>query len=353
MNFEEKIKEFILRVKKAKDIVTTEEATKTSIIMPFFQILGYDIFNPNEFIPEFIADVGIKKGEKVDYAIVLDDEVTILIEAKSINQDLQKHDSQLFRYFGTTAAKFAILTNGLKYKFYTDLDETNKMDTTPFLSIDLLDLKDTDISELKKFSKEFFNIDSILNTASDLKYLSTIEKVLELEFTNPSDEFTKLILNEGVYDGMKTQSVIDKYKPIVKKSINLYINDLINKRLQDALNNTSGNNITDSIELELPKESNAIITTDEELESYYIVRSILSECVNPSKITYKDTASYFGVLYDNKTTKWICRIYLKETVRYITFANENKGEDRYDIEFITDLYKYKTQLIDRLNQFIK
>lgn len=353
MSFEEKIKEFIPRVEKAKDIVTTEEATKTSIIMPFFQILGYDIFNPNEFVPEFVADVGIKRGEKVDYAIVLDNEVTILIEAKSINQDLQKHDSQLFRYFGTTAAKFAILTNGLKYKFFTDLDETNKMDSTPFLSIDLLHLKDSDITELKKFCKEFFNIDSILNTASDLKYLSTIEKVLEEEFSNPSDELTRLILNKGVYDGMKTQNVIDKYKPIVKKSINFYINDLINKRLQDALNSTSSSDATDSISLDLADDSKSIVTTDEELEGYYIVKSILSEFVSPSKIFYKDTASYFGILYDNKTTKWICRIYLKETVKFITFSNGDKGENRFDIDTISDIYKFKTQLVDRLNQFLK
>ena len=148
MDFEEKIKRFIERIEKLKNSINTEEATKTSLIMPFFQILGYDVFNPDEFTPEYVADVGIKKGEKVDYAIILNETVTILIEAKSINENLKKHDSQLFRYFGTTTAKFAILTNGCEYKFYTDLDELNKMDSTPFLNINLLELKDTDIIEL-------------------------------------------------------------------------------------------------------------------------------------------------------------------------------------------------------------
>ena len=137
MAFEENLKNLITRIKSMKNSISTEEATKTSIIMPFFQILGYDVFNPVEFIPEYTADVGIKKGEKVDYAICLNDKLTILIEAKSINQQLEKHDSQLFRYFGTTAAKFAILTNGLIYRFYTDLDEQNRMDSTPFFEIDL------------------------------------------------------------------------------------------------------------------------------------------------------------------------------------------------------------------------
>ena len=192
MEFEEKVKEFIKKIENLKKFISTEEATKTSLIMPFFQLLGYDVFNPNEFIPEYVADVGIKKGEKVDYAINLNGIVTILIEAKSINENLQKHDSQLFRYFGTTSARLAILTNGINYKFFTDLEEPNKMDTTPFLEINLLGSKDNDLTELKKFCKDNFDINNIINTASNLKYASSIEKILSEEFSNPSDEFIKL-----------------------------------------------------------------------------------------------------------------------------------------------------------------
>ena len=65
MEFEEKLKNYISRMKEIKKNIKTEEATKTSLIMPFFQILGFDVFNPNEFTPEYVADVGIKKGEKV------------------------------------------------------------------------------------------------------------------------------------------------------------------------------------------------------------------------------------------------------------------------------------------------
>ena len=163
MEFEEKLKEFVKKAENLKNFISTEEATKTSLIMPFFQLLGYDIFNPNEFIPEYVADVGIKKGEKVDYAIILNNSVTILVEAKSINENLQKHDSQLFRYFGTTTAKLAILTNGIIYKFYTDLEETNKMDITPFLEINILELKENDVVELKKFCKEIFDINILIH----------------------------------------------------------------------------------------------------------------------------------------------------------------------------------------------
>lgn len=351
MEFEEKLKDYIKKIENLKKFISTEEATKTSLIMPFFQLLGYDIFNPNEFTPEYVADVGIKKGEKVDYAIILNNAVTILIEAKSINENLQKHDSQLFRYFGTTTAKLAILTNGIIYKFYTDLEEPNKMDTTPFLEVNLLDCKENDFSELKKFTKENFDILNIINSASNLKYESSIEKILSEEFSNPSDDFIKLILNKGIYDGVKTQNIIEKYRPILKKSINHYITTLINTRIQNALNNSnSDSNQENKIDI-IPEET--IVTTAEELECYYIVKAILSEFVKPSSLYYKDTFSYFGVLYENKVTKWICRIYLKENVRFIVIPDENKQEIRYELTDITDIYKYRDKLIARLNIFLK
>ncbi|MBQ8379859.1 MAG: type I restriction enzyme HsdR N-terminal domain-containing protein [Clostridia bacterium] len=350
MEFEEKLKEFTERVEKMKKSIKTEEATKTSLIMPFFSLLGYDVFNPNEFTPEYVADVGIKKGEKVDYAITIDNNVTILIEAKSINENLQKHSSQLFRYFGTTTAKIAILTNGEKYKFYTDLEETNKMDITPFLEVNLLELKETDVVELKKFCKENFDINMIINSASNLKYASSIEKILSEEFANPSDEFIKLVLNKGVYEGVKTQNIIEKYRPILKKSINYYINSLVNKKLQNALNNS---NVEVSEEVTEISNDDEIVTTNEELESYYIVKSILSEYINPSDLYYKDTYSYFGILYQNKVTKWICRVYLRENVRFIIIPDENKNEIRYDLNEMVDIYKLKDKLITRLKTFLK
>ncbi len=350
MEFEEKVKGFTERIEKLKGSINTEEATKTSLIMPFFSLLGYDVFNPTEFTPEFIADVGIKKGEKVDYAITLNGQVTILIEAKSITENLQKHGSQLFRYFGTTQAKVGILTNGIIYKFYTDLDEENKMDITPFLEIDLTDLKDVDIVELKKFCKDNFDLNTIIVSATNLKYTSSIEKVLANEFNEPSDDFIRLILNEGVYDGVKTQNVIDKYRPILKKSINHYINTLMNKKLQNALNNSTESNVEeDNLNVE---DDDGIVTTDEELESYYIIKSILAEYIDPKKLYYKDTYSYFGILYENKVTKWICRVFLKESVKFVVIPDKDKNDVRYEIESISDLYKLKQPLKERLETFI-
>ena len=222
MEFNEQIKQFSERVAMLKDTISTEEATKMSLVVPMFQILGYDVFNPLEFCPEYTADVGIKKGEKVDYAILEEGQPNILIECKSCSEQIDKHSSQLFRYFGTTPAKFGILTNGIIYRFYTDLEESNKMDLVPFLEINMLSIKDSSISELKKFCKDNFDKDKIFSTAEELKYSSLIKNILSSEFENPSEEFVRFILS-GIYEGQKNQKVIDKFTPVVKKSFSSFL----------------------------------------------------------------------------------------------------------------------------------
>lgn len=212
MEFSNKLKEFSQRIEKMKDGIQTEEATKTSLVMPFFNLLGYDVFNPMEFCPEYTADVGIKKGEKVDYAILDQGEPLILIECKSCTDSLGKHSSQLFRYFGTSKARFGILTNGIVYKFFTDLEESNKMDLSPFLEVNLLSLKDTQINEIKKFCKENFDSDKVFSTASELKYSGLIKDYLSKQLDNPSEDFVKHILYY-VYEGQRTQKVVEKYQP--------------------------------------------------------------------------------------------------------------------------------------------
>ena len=213
MGFNEDLKQLSERIVSLKENITTEEATKMSMILPFFQLLGYDVFNPSEFCPEYTADIGVKKGEKVDYAILINGYPELLIECKWCGESLSKHGSQLFRYFGTSPAKFGILTNGLTYQFFTDLDETNKMDLTPFLEVHLDDLRDAQINELKKFSKEVFDKDNIFSTASELKYSSLIKNLLAEDLDNPSDEFVRYILSH-IYEGQKNQKVVDKFKPI-------------------------------------------------------------------------------------------------------------------------------------------
>lgn len=363
MDFADSVKQFSKRIEMVKDNLATEEATKTALIMPFFKLLDYDVFNPLEFIPEFIADVGTKKGEKVDYAIMSEGKPVILIEAKSINDDLVKHDAQLFRYFTATDAKFAILTNGILYKFFTDLEEPNKMDEKPFLELNLLELNDNNISELKKFTKDNFDIDTIFNSASELKYTSLIKKQLTEQLNNPNDEFVRFIISD-FFTGVKTSNVLEKFRPIVKKSMQQFVNDFMNDKIKSILDTNNQNENAelvssdedmDSEEFDMNDSSNEskIITTEEELEGFNIVRSILSEVVSPESITYKDVERYFGILFQNNTRKWICRLYFNSSRKSIAIPDENKKEIKYYIENISDIYKYKNELFSSVDKYIE
>lgn len=349
MDFNESIKQFSKRVSKLKDTIATEEATKMSLVVPLFQLLGYDIFNPLEFCPEYTADVGIKKGEKVDYAILDNGSPNILIECKSCSEILDRHSSQLFRYFGTTTAKFGILTNGIIYKFYTDLEESNKMDLVPFLELDMLTVKDASINELKKFCKENFNREEIFSTAEELKYTSLVKNVLTSEFDNPSEGFIRLLLTD-IYDGPKTQKVIEKFTPIVKRSFSGLINDIVNQKISSALTKDEPEQI-ETVPIE-EKVISKVITTEEEIEAFYIIKGILAEVVSVEDICHRDTESYFGILFKDNNRKPICRLNLDTKHKQLLIPDENKKFERFYISSLNDIYSFKNKLIDATKRYL-
>lgn len=355
MDFAESLKQFSERVQKIKDAVETEEATKMSLVVPVFQILGYDVFNPMEFCPEYTADVGIKKGEKVDYAILEEGNPIILIECKSCSEQLDKHSSQLFRYFGTSTAKFGILTNGIIYRFYTDLEESNKMDIVPFLEIDMTNLKEPLINELKKFCKESFDKDKIFSTAEVLKYTSLVKNELSQEYENPSEEFVRFILNR-IYDGQKNQKVIEKFTPIIKKAFSSFVNEIVNSKISSALTKDSQEETTeessDAPAEDSDVENSKIVTTEEELESFYIIRAMLSDTVSATDIVYRDTESYFGILYKDNNRKPICRLNLDSKVKKIYIPDENKKFAKHEIGSVVDVYKYRDALVEVVNRYV-
>lgn len=340
MEFDESLKQLIKKFESIKDQIKTEEATKMSLIVPFFQLLGYDVFNPQEFCPEYTADVGIKKGEKVDYAILLNGQPVILIEAKSVNKKLDKHSSQLFRYFVTTSARFAILTNGIVYQFYTDLEETNKMDKDPFLEFNLLDLKDNQVAQIEKFHRKHLDVDAILNAASVLKYNMLFKKDIEQQFSNPSNDFVRLFL-QSFYKGAKTQAVIDKFKPILKSALTEYINETVNDKIKFALNNVSSTS---------SQENN--ISSNDEWEFVSIIKDILKDTTSTNNIFHKQTESYLAILLNNNTRKWICRLYLSSTQKTLVLPDENKKEQKYPINDIDDIRIYTENIIEVTKRYM-
>lgn len=349
MDFIDVIKQLSERVEKLRDNLLTEEATKNALIMPFLQAMGYDVFNPLEVMPEFTCDIGTKKGEKIDYAIFKDGNPIMLIECKHWQQNLTLHDNQLLRYFHVSNAKFGLLTNGIIYRFYTDLVTPNKMDEKPFLEIDLTDLKNNSVEELKKFHKAYFDVDNILSSANELKYTGELKSILINEFVNPSPEFVRLLAKQ-VYDGKITDRILEQFTSLVRKSISNHINDIISERLKTALKSGSQDSVQEAktektVEEQAEDKSSKIITTEEEIEAYFIVKSILRAKITPERITYRDAQSYFTVLIDDNNRKLICRLYLNSpTNKQISFIGEDKKEVKYKIDTIDDIYKFTDQI---------
>lgn len=351
MDFNEQLAKFIKRVESLQGSIQTEEATKTAIIMPFFSLLGYDVFDPQEFAPEYVADVGIKRGEKVDYAILQDGKPVIIIEAKAINRSLEKHDSQLFRYFSTTPAKFAILTNGVRYRFYTDLEAQNKMDAIPFLDFDLTQMKDSQIEELKRFRKENFSISKVFDAASVLKYQSRFKEVLAEQFQNPSDEFISFFLQD-VYSGRKTQSVLDRFRPILQRSMQEFISDTMNSKIKTALFAQGGADQAPAPEVPQEAAKEAVLKpTLAEMNAYYHLKNLFTNYVNLEDITYKKTESYLAVLYRGNVRKWICRLIVNGPQPVVVIPDGEKKEVRRSLANFYEIGNYSRYMIGVIGRY--
>ena len=365
MDFKDAIFKLAERVSALKESIQTEEATKNAFIMPFIQMLGYDVFNPLEVVPEMDCDIAKKKGEKIDYAIMKDGAPIMLIECKHWKQDLNLHDNQLKRYYVASKAKFGVLTNGIVYRFYADLIKENIMDDVPFLEINLEKLRETQIEEVKKFCKENFNLENILSSASELKYLSEIKKVIRSEFAEPSPEFIKM-LTKRVYEGIVTQKVQEQFTDIVKRALGSHINDVMSEKLGIAIKATEAAGApvqtssvtapTEPKEEEPAKEdekTSKINTTVEELEGYYIVKSIVCEVIAPERVTYRDSQSYFEIFADDNNRRPICRLHFNNAGnKRIGFIDENRNEQMESIEKLDDIYRFKKQLTEAAQRYV-
>lgn len=362
MEFRDKIEEHVKLAKRYIGENFIEEQTKMYLIAPFFNLLGYNIFNPDDVIAEYVADIGEKRGEKVDYALKVNGEIEILVEAKQITDSLDNHDVQLQRYFNVTKAKIGILTNGIIYKFFTDLEEKNIMDKKPFLVIDFADLSEDKINEIKKFTKNSYDPEKILNDAEILKYSNGIKNYLNRQLESPDDEFIKTIMKE-IYDGRLMQNKIDEFKVIFKDTFKTFINDFARKKFESALEGNTNNSVivennNDEVEEVLEETDNdGIVTTELELESYFIIKSILGKHTELDNITFKDTRSYFGILYQNNTRKWICRLKIGNNKIILIYPSEERNskgnylEEKVQLENLKELYNYEEILFTVMKRY--
>jgi len=342
MELQNKLKALANKINQLKDKIETEESTKHAFVLPFINALGYDTFNPIEVIPEFTADLGLKKGEKVDYAIFQNSNPIIIVECKYWQENLDNHNSQLFRYFHATKTRFALLTNGIEYRFYTDLDYANKMDEKPFLEFDMTKLKDNVVHEITKFHKSNFDIDKIVDNASSLKYTKEIKKLISFELNEPTHEFVRFFANR-VYSGRLTEKVMDEFTELVHKAFNQTISEKVSDRLNSALDKESQKQQIEVLADEV--EVSKVITTEEELDGYRIVVAILRRKLAVNRIVHRDTQSYFGVLLDDNNRKPLCRLHLNGGKKYLGLFDEDKNEIRELIQSIDDIYQFEEQLL--------
>lgn len=347
MDFKDSIKQISERVEKLKENLPTEEATKNALIMPFLTALGYDVFNPLEVLSEMSCDIGIKKGEKIDYAIMKDGEPIMLIECKHWQQDLNLHDNQLLRYFNVSKAKFGVLTNGIIYRFYTDLAEPNKMDEKPFLEVNLLDLKEHTIEELKKFHKSYFDVDSILSSASELKYMGELKNAISQEFTNPSIEFVKYF-GKQIYDGQFTAKVVEQFTALVRRSIASHINDMISDRLKAAIKEDAApsERIEQNVEVSQEAAPNKVITTEEELQGFYIVKAILRNIIKAEEVIYKDSLTRFSVFHIKNKGQSICQFQFDGAKKKLRFQTGNGEVESFTIDSLDNIFDYSDRIIE-------
>ena len=207
---------------------------------------------------------------------------------------------------------------------------------------------------MKKFHKANFDAESIVNTASEMKFMNELKHLLNKELTEPTPEFVKHFAKQ-VYPSVVTAKVLEQFTELTKKTVQHYISDLITERLKTALSkedekNKSENSIEISVEQNL-EDISKVNTTEEELEGYLIVKTILRQKIPATRVTYRDAQSYFAIFLDDNNRKAVCRLYLNGGKKFIGLLDENKKETKNEIETLDDIFKFSEELLKTIGQY--
>lgn len=336
------------RVREHSETLQTEEAVKTSVVLPFLRALGYDVFDPTEVIPEYTADVVGKKGEKVDYAIQISGEIVILVECKSLSTQLSERNlAQLFRYFTVTSAKFAILTNGREFRFLTDLDEPNKLDSKPFFVFDLLDYNQAAMDELSKFARAGFDVFRIIEQAERLKVVSSVRRVLETWIESPSDALVRIVAGE-IHDGRVTSEVREKTSKAIVVAFREIVRDQLRSRISSALEDQA----VDVVQEDAPAAEAEIVTTEEEIEGWLTVKAILRGTVPGERIAMRDAKSYCAILLDDNNRKPLARLHFNRKKKYLGLF-DGDVEDRVAISSLDQILEFADRIVKTAEKYTK
>ena len=301
---------------------------------------------------------------KVDYAIMQRGKPAILIECKKYGSDLAEDAvSQLVRYFGVTNAHFGILTDGISYRFFSDLDQPNVMDPKPFFEFNMLSCSDKAVGELKRFTKEEFNVDETLEAAAVLKYIEGMKQALVRQLSTPDEEFSRW-LTKQVYSKLLTQAARERFSNLVRQAFREFIDDRINATLKSALARDTiiGEPTPEVVAPEDTAQPVAleITTTEEEVQGYELVKAIVSDVVDLDRVFFRDTKSYSMVLLDNNNRKPILRLYFNSlSNKQIGLPGEGRDSHgrreipAYSIESVEEITGYANQIRDVVRRYLK
>lgn len=361
MDFIDEIKILGGRSKNLASNLLTEEATKTSLILPFIQLLGFDIFNPTEVVPEYQAEAGVKKDQRVDYALQKNNKPIILIEAKSYSTELgPEHEDQLRRYFPfVKSASIGILTNGHKYKFFTDLEARNMMDEKPYVEFDIenpsLDL----IPKIQELRKDRFDDEKAVRIAEQLKYTGQFKQLLAKQLDAPDEDFVRFFASQ-VWSGKINQSAKDKLTPLLKDAFKQFIEDRIAARLKKAAEDeeaekkpiTDAETPTAESSVVADDSDDGVVTTDDEKLGYSIIQAVSAAVIDPSRIFIRDNKSYCAILLDNSRKKTIVRLYFKKDSLKVDFQGVKKDDPMVELEKVSDLYSYSDDIVSIISGYL-
>lgn len=355
MSIDQPVYALATRLRELKSHIETEEATKTAFIIPFItEVLGYDVTDPREVIPEYTADVGLKKGEKVDFAIKSGDDFRFLIECKKVGEPLDlKHANQLVRYFNVTDTEFAILTNGEVYQFYAQLDAANRMDEKPFMTLDLSEIDARLFPHLEMCTKKKFDYETIAAQAEELKYVAELKKAIATLFRAPDVEWVKMMAAR-VTSRRMTAANLETFTRLTNVATSQYLKDEVNRRLRSAQALDDSAPIPDTAALDAPASpepeipEDGIITTEEELEAYGIIKAICCSEIPVEDIVMRDAKSYCGILYQDNNRKPIARLLFDRKIPRIIIFDPDRNETAHDLDSISGIYAHAESLRERV-----
>ncbi len=325
MAFEDDIQRHVEQLKSRLPHVHGEEATKQALVVPFLQVLGYDVYDPREVQPEYIADFAEKKTrgqlEKIDYAVRVSGEPAIFVECKAADVELENHEAQLARYFNATpTVRVAVLTNGLRYKVFTDLQQQNLMDEKPWMDFDLRTIKPAEIDALKRFRKTDFAADQVVSLAERMTYYNVLVNFVSAQLRDPSEAFVRFVAGEIPTIGRVTAKVVERISPILREAIQAAIVDHVAKSFNREPEPAPPPQNTPVVDAQSQDSRDGIVTTAEELEGWALITKIVKEVYPDAVVAYRDSKSYFTVIQKN-IRKWFVRLGVEKPPFWVAFRH--------------------------------